>query len=50
MMLEALTHSDGADLIYNVDFGHSFMNWLFDNGKITEEALIEFRRRTYRIS
>lgn len=26
MMLEALTHSDWADLIYNVDFSHSFMN------------------------
>ena len=34
--------SDVADLIYNEDFSHSFMNWLFDNGKITEEELEEF--------
>ena len=34
--------SDVADLIYNYDFSNSFMGWLYDNGKITGEELIEF--------
>ena len=34
--------SDVADLIYNMDFSHSFMYWLFDNGKIPEEEIVKF--------